>query len=219
MIKKRNHAKGKAQSWFVDWTVLARTYLVFAKLGLLELEKKLYQQSAEYGTKIYGFDITPFDDKTILVPIVWSVSHALELFLKALDIRVDGYFLNREHDKTELLKSLKLRIKDESLSSDIASLENLIAKYQSLSFWDNKLLRSQNIADINNSALRYPESNINFRLPLEVFHTLTEQELGEIKADIRSIEKLFSSFNRAIAQYKIKKGRSVLNNEAYIRGT
>jgi hypothetical protein len=191
--------KKKSNAWFLNWHIYCLAYLQMAQIGLLELKEQIYRNKFNQFNQD---DI--YEDKIILIPIIWSLRHAIELLLKSIDARITKEFL-QTHNATELHKEIKaalssLGIKNSKYASDLSALSN---KYLELKFWGNSLVSSSVIRDEHNDVFRYPESSVGFILSLENLQAASDKNLLELSDDLEQLRrlslKLFSQVNGAKA--------------------
>ena len=198
-----NNKKIKNKTWFINWYKYCQAYLQLARIGLLELKNETYRNN---------FDMFQQDniytDKILLVPIIWSLKHAIELLLKALTSRITKEF-SATHENPELHDEIKsafssLKINDPELLGELISLSD---KYYQLKFWNSFSKSNSNISDNLNDIFRYPESKVNFSLGIEKLHEITGENQLELENDIKRLHKLLFKLHGKITEAKIRKNK------------
>lgn len=190
----------KAKTWFINWFKYFEAYLEMARIGLLQLEQQKYPPENLFKKDgIYG-------DQILLVPIIYSVKHSIELLFKSLHIRITHEFPS-VHDNTQLHDEIKnvfskLKISNSEFLNEFIVLSD---KYFKLKFWESFVVSSGDIYDEMNDIFRYPESRAKFSLNIEEFHKVTEENKRELKNDIERLNKLSLKLYREITFAKIKK--------------
>ncbi len=138
--------KQSVESNFINWKHFARTYLLSAKISVLkkiEVENKVptINKDAEWR----------FESGLIFIPIIYSIRHAIELFLKSLDVKSNQEII-KSHDTDILVGALEaIDINDTRKKKKVLKLVTKYAKYDfSPPVFDN----SRN--DLDNEFFRYP---------------------------------------------------------------
>jgi len=198
-----NNKKVKTKTWFINWYKYCQAYLQLARIGLLELKNETYRENFDMfqQNNIYT-------DKILLVPIIWSLKHAIELLLKALTSRITKEF-SATHENPELHDEIKrafssLKINDPELLEELISLSD---KYYKLKFWNSFSKSNSDISDDLNDIFRYPESKVNFSLGIEKLHEITEENQLELENDIKRLHKLLLKLHGKITEAKIRKNK------------
>ena len=95
-----NNKKEKTKTWFLNWFKYFEAYLELARIGLLQLDEQKYPPETLFKKDaVYG-------DQILLIPIIWSLKHSIELLLKALHIRITQEF-SLVHVITQLHNEIK----------------------------------------------------------------------------------------------------------------
>ena len=195
-----NNKKVKAKTWFLNWFKYFEAYLELARIGLLQLDEQkyppenLFKKDAMYG------------DQILLIPIIWSFKHSIELLFKAFHIRINQEF-SSVHDNTQLHNEIKntftnLGITDQKLLEELIILSD---KYFKLQFWSSFVISNSDIHDDSNDIFRYPESRVNFSLNIEELCKVTMENKLELKKDIERLNKLSLKLHSEIGKAKIKR--------------
>lgn len=196
-----NNKKVKTKTWFINWYKYCQAYLQLARIGLLELKNETYRENFDMFQRN-----NIYTDKILLVPIIWSLKHAIELLLKALTSRITKEF-SATHENPELHDEIKrafssLKINDPELLEELISLSD---KYYKLKFWNSFSKSNSDISDDLNDIFRYPESKVNFSLGIEKLHEITEENQLELENDIKRLHKLLLKLHGKITEAKIRK--------------
>lgn len=200
-----NVKKGKTKTWFLNWFKYFEAYLELARIGLLQLDEQKYPPETSFKKDaVYG-------DQILLIPIIWSLKHSVELLLKALHVRITQDFPS-VHDNVQLHKETrkafqKLGITDSKLLEEFIIISD---KYFKLKFWNSFVVLNSNIHDDMNDIFRYPESRVNFSLDIGELHKTTKENRLEIKKDIDSLNKLSLRLYSEITKAKIKKTKMIV---------
>ena len=197
-----------------DWYIYAISYLKMAEIGIEELKNRNYVKR--------GFDeIFFYENKWLLIPIIWNLKHAMELVVKTLGITIDKQYI-REHDLAMLSDDLNQLLKKIGIEKPdkIEELAMIILKYYKCEFWDKKLVKAGSVSDISNDIFRFPESKEFFKSDmLQILKDIPfNDELGysreteELSEDIKKLGSLFGIINaqteRSKFNKKIKKSKS-----------
>jgi len=192
----------KTKTWFINWFKYFEAYLELSRIGLLQLDQQKYSPE-----NLFKKDAI-YEDQLLLIPIIWSFKHSIELLFKSLHIRITQEF-SSVHDNKQLQNELqnvfsKLKIKDLKLLNELIALSD---KYFKLKFWDSFMVSSSNIHDNVNDIFRYPESSLNFSLNIEGLHEVTEENKLELKKDIERLNKLSLKLYSEVTHAKIRRNR------------
>ena len=190
-----------------DWMMYARSYLKMAQIGIEELKNQKYIDP--------GLDrIFFYEEKLILIPVIWNLKHAIELIIKTLGITIDKqYFTEHNLDilKVDLEKSLKeLGIEKPKKIEDLAII---IDKYYKCEFWNKKLIKTGNVFDVKNDIFRYPESKTSFKSNiLQILKDIPfndearySRETEELSDDIKELKSLLGIISAQIERSKFKR--------------
>ena len=155
-----------------------------------------------------------YEEKWLLVPIVWNLKHAIELIVKTLNITVNKQYLMK-HDLAMLSDDLKeslqkLKIKKPEKVEDLAII---IDKYYKCEFWDKKLIKEDTIFDIENDIFRYPESKMFLKSDIpQVLRDIPfnnevvySRETEEISEDIKKLGSLLGIISAQTERSKFNK--------------
>lgn len=192
--------KSKNKVWFLNWYKYCKAYLHLARIGLLELREQQYRDRFSLFNQS---DI--YEDKIVLIPIIWSLKHATELLLKAVDVRVTQEFL-ASHDISELQDEIRaalssIGVTDTKVSDDLSAISE---KYLGLKFWEGRLLSKSAVRDEQNDVFRYPESRVGFVLDIENIHKVSSKELLELEDDLEELERILHRLHSRITDAKIR---------------
>ena len=194
-----NNKKEKTKTWFLNWFKYFEAYLELARIGLLQLDEQKYPPETLFKKDaVYG-------DQILLIPIIWSLKHSIELLLKALHIRITQEF-SLVHDNTQLHNEIKkaflnLKIADSKLLEEFIVISD---KYFRLKFWHSFVVLNSDIYDDMNDIFRYPESRVNFGLNIEELYKVTKENKLELKKDMERLNKLSLKLYSEITKAKIK---------------
>lgn len=192
--------KIKTKTWFLNWFKYFEAYLEMSRIGLLQLDEQKYSPETLFKKDtIYG-------DQILLIPIIWSFKHSIELLLKALQIRITQEF-SLVHDNTQLHDEIKksfynLKISDSKLLEEFIVMSD---KYFKLKFWHSFVIINSDIYDNMNDMFRYPESRISFVLNIEELHKVTKENKVELKKDMEKLNKISLKLYNEITLAKIRK--------------
>lgn len=190
----------RAKTWFLNWFKYFEAYLELARIGLLQLDEQKYPPENLFKKDaLYG-------DQILLIPIIWSFKHSMELLFKALHIRITQEF-SSVHDNKKLHNEIKSAFFNFGIT-DAKLLEELIIlsdKYFKLKFWSSFTILNSDIHDDMNDVFRYPESRVNFSLNIEELHKVTIENKLELKKDIERLSKLSLKLYGEITKAKITK--------------
>ena len=194
-----SNKKEKAKTWFLNWFKYFEAYLELARIGLLQLDEQKYPPETLFKKDaVYG-------DQILLIPIIWSLKHSIELLLKALHIRITQEF-SLVHDNTQLHNEIKkaflnLKIADSKLLEEFIVISD---KYFRLKFWHSFVVLNSDIYDDMNDIFRYTESRVNFGLNIEELYKVTKENKLELKKDMERLNKLSLKLYSEITKAKIK---------------
>lgn len=194
-----NNKKVKTKTWFINWFKYFESYLEMARIGLLQLDQQKYPPENSFKKDaIYG-------DQILLIPIIWSLKHSIELLLKSMNIRINQE-VSLFHDSTQLHNEIKnafskLEISDSKLLRELIVLSD---KYFKLKFFGSFVVLNGDMRDELNDIFRYPESRVNFRLNIEELHKVTKENKLELKIDIDRLNKLALKLFSEITSAKIR---------------
>lgn len=194
-----NNKKEKTKTWFLNWFKYFEAYLELARIGLLQLDEQKYPPETLFKKDaVYG-------DQILLIPIIWSLKHSIELLLKALHIRITQEF-SLVHDNTQLHNEIKkaflnLKIADSKLLEEFIVISD---KYFRLKFWHSFVVLNSDIYDDMNDIFRYTESRVNFGLNIEELYKVTKENKLELKKDMERLNKLSLKLYSEITKAKIK---------------
>jgi hypothetical protein len=195
-----NNKKIKAKTWFLNWFKYFEAYLELARIGLLQLDEQKYPPETLFKKDaMYG-------DQILLIPIIWSFKHSIELLLKSFHIRITQEF-SSIHDNMQLHNEIKtafinLGITDPKLLEELIILSE---KYFKLKFWSSFVISNSDIYDDMNDIFRYPESRVNFSLNIEELHKVTIENKLELKKDFERLNKLSLKLYSEITTAKVKR--------------
>jgi len=189
------------------WMIYARSYLKLAGIGIEEFKNG---NCIKKGLDEMFF----YENRWLLIPIVWNLKHSIELIIKTLSVTIDEQYI-KEHNlstlKRDLIKLLnELNIEKPQKIDEIAII---IDKYYKCEFWDKRLLKEISIEDGANDLFRFPESKVTFELDLIEsienipFSREAKYEKGteELSEDIKKLGELFSGLDNQIEKSKFKK--------------
>lgn len=200
------------------WVWFAQSYLSMARLGCEEMINNRYQESRfKNGTSRNSYKIT-----TIFIPTFYNIKHGIEIAIKALEVILveklpEAYkghdlfvlfsLLKGEMAKHQIADSIQrgcdadpndvdLSIaaqKEETRDEFFVDMGQLVMKYYHCSIFRDKLGMDFTIADVDNTAFRYPENGMKIDVDyLEVVQRILPKDIQEMKSDI---DKLLESFN------------------------
>ena len=131
-IKMNNKKISSSSAHFLLWYEYCKAYLLSARIGFRELSEQKYRN----GFTLFDQDYI-YEEKILLVPIIWSIKHAIELLLKEVDVRITNNFFRLTHNSDELRDRLKISLSSLGAKrSDFADrLSALSEKYLRLQFW------------------------------------------------------------------------------------
>lgn len=190
----------KTKTWFLNWFKYFETYLEIARIGLFQLDEQKYSPETIFKKDtIYG-------DQILLIPIIWSFKHSIELLFKALQIRITQEFA-LVHDNTQLHDEIKktfsnLKIADSKLLEEFIIISD---KYFKLKFWQSFVIINSDICDDMNDMFRYPENRMSFSLNIEELHKVTKENKVELKNDMEKLNKISLKLYNEITLAKIRK--------------
>lgn len=196
-------AKMKSGTWFLDWYKYCQAYLHLAQVGILELKYEVYRNRF---TLFQQEDI--YVDKTLLIPVIWCLKHAIELLLKALTTRITQEF-STTHNNSELYKEVKqafsiLKIRDSKLLEELIVLSD---EYYKLNFWSAFPKQNSDVSDNLNDVFRYPESRVDFSLDVSKLHEVTGKNILELEDDIKEFYRLLLKLHGEITRAKVKSAK------------
>jgi hypothetical protein len=180
------------------WFIFALSYLYLAHVGISELLNEKYIRKSNFQHLFF------YEKKRLIIPILWNLKHALDLTLKALEIRLSedyswGHNLKDLHEK--LTQKMNL-YGVESRKSD--EFEELVCKYYGILLWDGILSPKGGKMDIMNDYLRYPETPKLAPFDISKLEQVNVDQLHELASDIDRIYNLVgiidSEFSQAIVQ-------------------
>lgn len=197
-----------------EWGMYFGSYLKIAEVGLEELRSKKYVKA--------GFDRMFFyDQKLLLIPIIWNLKHSIEIAVKALGINIDKQYL-QSHDLDKLIADLlqtikRLNIKNDLSQKTIQRFAEIIYKYYKCEFWDKKFIKTGNIEDVQNDLFRYPENTASFQIDLQILQNIPfNDELGysreteELFEDMKELRILFGALGNRIDNIMWKKRKQTV---------
>lgn len=140
-----------------EWSMFAQSYFTTA---LISAESLLdYLQHENINTSWKYSNILVSSPRYLLIPIVYNLRHACELYLKYINKFYDDTILRGGHDLTTLSSNLIGKIRDNPETNEFAPILNnlllLFEKYQNGLF-----LPTNNSfpSDKKNEASRFPEA-------------------------------------------------------------
>jgi len=180
MAKKTINKKIISQQSKYEWIWYVLSYLSIARISLEKLKIDQYPKKT-IGDKAIYFD------KFVLIAVIWSIKHAIELIIKSLGIMIDKAYL-QSHDCKMLARDLREKLKPLNIykTEKIDELDVIIDKYYRLEFLNKKLITSGSLCDIKNDIFRYPN---NF-LDIGFVNSITLSEINEILKDIEILRRL-----------------------------
>lgn len=198
-MKKRNFAVSSKQKW----VLYARSYLSIARIAIEELDQQKYIRKTSFE---YSFS---YEDRLLLIPIIYNFKHAIELTVKSLGIAVDKQFIN-SHALNELDSVFHSAISQSGLEvskpDKIHDLSQILTKYYKLEFWDKKLVTKGTVTDKKNDIFRFPKNSAGFILNLETLKSVSKKETEELYNDIGKIDKLLGIIYSRIGHARLKLG-------------
>lgn len=193
-LKKSNRNK------HYNWLMGADMYLAAAVILCDEMLKSYISPFKDFNNdqqidKKCGFtSVNP--DYEMLMPTIFNLKHGVELYLKALIMRVNshqGYPV--EHDLIGLLNCLIRELQNGAHHSkiDIAILDNDLREIiENYYFGLYAFVQQKAYPDIYNEAERYPEYQNNSCYKIEnLYDIVGNQLLTKIKNDCVNIQRLF----------------------------
>lgn len=204
--RRKKKEKINSSAHFLSWYTYCKAYLLAACIGLRELRAQKYRN----GFTLFDQDYI-YEEKVLLIPIIWSIKHAIELLLKEVDVRVTNKFLSK-HDprqlRTELENALlSLGAKRFEFADKLSAISE---KYLRLKFWGGSITPI-NIVDEQNDIFRYPEggvfyypkSNVRFTFPIPRLRRASRDELQELEDDLEQLERLLKALYGQVTDLKI----------------
>jgi len=171
-----------------------------ARIGLLQLDQQKYPTESLFKKNaLYG-------DQILLIPIIWTLKHSIELLFKSLHIRITQEFF-LVHDNTQLHDEIKhafskLKISDSKFLKEFIIISD---KYLKLKFWSSFVTLNSDVHDDMNDIFRYPESRAVFSLNIEKLYKVTKENKLELKNDIEKLNKLSLKLYNEITLAKVRK--------------
>ncbi len=183
MRAKKSKKIATKVSWY-EWIIYAQSYLKMAEIGVRELEDQNY---VKRGMDRYFF----YENKLLLIPIIWNFKHAIELVIKTLGIAVDKQYL-KNHDFVELRDDLKQSLQKLKIKKieKIEDLVEIIDKYYRCEFWDKKIIKTGTILDVENDIFRYPENRAFFFFDPQMLKDISSRETEDLSDDIKKLKSL-----------------------------
>lgn len=181
-----------------EYLFFSRAYLTLAFLGCQEVLSKM--EKGSYNNPLGK--ITPdwvYEFNYILVPALYSLKHAIEMFIKTT-----GYFLGipaeRKHDIKFLFRKLKGKLQKHSF---LKELEELINKYHHNTFLLNKLKEDLELEDKQNDLFRYPDNTIDTSLNFSrILSRFNPDDIKQIQIDIIKLDYFFYEIGFQIMEDK-----------------
>lgn len=178
----------QTNSSVIGWIFFAKSYLALAYIGIEEIRNKKYCKKPSY---LWRVSEQVYDEKLLLIPIIWNIKHAIELVLKAHNVTFQkGY--SKIHKLCNLKDELAvtLCINKEGEDAKFDELVRVVDKYYRLEVFDGKLVNKKTIFDTDNDILRYPDGNkANIKLDIKLFTKISDEELTELQNDIELINR------------------------------
>lgn len=179
-----------------EWINFTNAYLALARIGIEELCGR------KYINKKHPFEnIAIYENKVLLIPIIWNLKHAMEIIIKSLGIAIDKEYFNT-HNTDDLMADLKQRIQALKIFKQNKSdeLVGLVYKYYKCEFWDKRIISDSVIFDIQNDIFRYPDNSATFILDASIFKSTSEKEIEELHSDVDIMYRLFHILHSQISQ-------------------
>jgi hypothetical protein len=180
--------KKVSQASFINYEHFAKTYLLIAKIVLLEKEKTLHKE------KLSDDDHWRLQ-KLIAIPSIYCVRHGVELFLKSIEVGTNKTYANT-HDLDELRKVIGANC---SSLIDIDSFTEVVKKYLNYDFVTPITTATEQNYDSMNEVFRFPENTNGIKI---VGENLKDFKTEEISQDI---EKLSYFFNVISTNWQLNK--------------
>lgn len=210
---KTIHKKEKNKTRFskYEWIWYAQSYLSLARIGLEELIGRKYMRrtnnalAENNNTPGLFIDSFAYENKHLLLPIIYNLKSAIELALKSLGVMINEEFI-KKHNTEIIVSELETVIKEIGLTmpkpKKLKELVEIANKYCKLEFWDKKLYSNSCVADSQNDIFRYPDNSANFILNLETFKSVSDKNIEELLNDIGTINSLLGVIGRGIETEK-----------------
>lgn len=183
-----------------EWIWYAKSYLSLARIGIEELKRQNYIRKISFEFRF------SYENKHLLIPIIYNLKHAIEIIVKSLKIQIDKKII-KSHNIFNLYNALQESIKKIGLKIEkpdkLKELAQIIEKYYKLEFWNRKLIIDASVLDSQNDIFRFPDNSANFILNLEDLKKISQKEMGELLDDIKKIDSLLG-----IIREKIKKAKN-----------
>jgi hypothetical protein len=157
----------------INWKQFARTYLLSAKISIL---KRIELESGS-SSRISEDIKYRLESGLILIPVIYSIRHALELLLKSIGVKLNSEII-KSHDITTLVQELSVIGKIDEDKKD--KLLKLIIKYTKYNF-NIELFKNSEI-DLNNEFFRFPHIvNTNKIMGENLKHIQSSDILNDIE--------------------------------------
>ena len=174
-------AKKNTNSSKYEWLFFADSYLSLARIGLEELKNEHYIRKTSWE---YNFS---YENKWLLIAIIYNIKHAIELALKIFSISINREYL-KTHNTQDLASDLMAKMPKIKKIEVIEKFVDITFKYYKCEFLDRKILNNINVLDIQNDIFRYPDNSAFSKLDLEVFKILNNKDIDELLDDTKKIK-------------------------------
>lgn len=207
--------KIKSTATQYDWLTFAFSFLCLAKIGCMELVDQKYRKHEINAKSKYGLN-TEYNQKTLLISIIFNVKHSLEVFIKALDVATGGNY-ETDHNIDTLFEKAKNKINNKLkgkgfkkvVQKAFEELKLIIKKYFNCEMIKDSLKNiSFPIRDTKNTLFRYPEVEIPVKINLnfmDIFKNFDNKKIimfqkndKSLEADIEEIKKNFLAISSVI---------------------
>ncbi len=178
-----------------EWMSYATSYLSMARIGIEELISQNYIRKTSFE------HLFSYENKGLLIPIIYNIKHAIEIIVKSLGININKQYLI-SHDLNDLANDLKIKMPEIKKPKIVNEFSVIINKYYKCEFWDKKLINTAKILDVKNDIFRFPDNSAAFVIDLEVLKTINCNEIQELQDDIRIANQYLGIINSQINKSK-----------------
>lgn len=194
-IKKQKSSSEITERTRYEWVSFTRSYLSLARIGLEELKNKHYIRKCSFE---YDFE---YNNKHLLIPIIFNIKHSIELIIKSLGVNIDKKYA-WGHNLKNLIKDLQSKMPKIKKQNKIKEFVKLVFKYYKCKFWSNKIVGQSDIIDRKNDIFRFPDNDANFILDLILFKNISQKETDELLNDIKKLNALLGILSSQISKTK-----------------
>lgn len=175
--------------------IFVQSYLCLAKIGLKELTSRNYARKTSFE---YSFC---YENKWLLISVIYNIKHAIEIVVKSLGVSIDKQYL-KSHDLNALISDLKVKVPQIKKQDKINELAIIVNKYYKCEFWNKKIITTGSVFDLQNDVFRYPDNTVSFVVDLQAFETIGYKEIKELLEDIEKLERLLGIIDSQIEKAK-----------------